>query len=193
MTGVQTCALPISAPRWRPPPAGANAALHVTRRAGCDAHPVDLRQAAEGLRLASFIWPDQHERLARLHAARRAVAGWMQASGSFVERLAAADFVARELASPAPGHTTVLMHSVVWQYISAHEQAAIQATVQAAAARAHAAAPLAWLRFEPAAPDSGVELRCRLWCGAGAGDGEDQLLARAHPHAAHIDWLSSAA
>lgn len=179
---------------WRgPAPAGAGTPLQVTRRAGCDAHPVDLRQAAEGLRLESFIWPDQRERLARLHAARQAVAGWMQASGSFIERLAAADFVARELASPAPGHTTVLMHSVVWQYISAHEQAAIQATVQAAALRADAAAPLAWLRLEPAAPDSGVELRCRLWRGTGACDGQDELLARVQPHAAHIEWLSSAA
>jgi hypothetical protein len=181
---------------WRGPlPAAAAAGLQISRRAGCDAHPVDLRQSAEGLRLESFIWPDQPERLARLHTARQAVAGWMQASGVVIESLPAADFVARELAAPAAGHVMVLMHSVVWQYVAADEQAAIQATVRAAAQRAHAGAPLAWLRLEPSAIDGGVELRCRLWSGAGAGgnDGEDVLLARAHPHAAHIEWLGPAA
>lgn len=174
---------------WRgPPPAGAGAALQVARRAGCDAHPVDLRQAAEGLRLESFIWPDQPERLARLHTARQAVAAWMQASGTAIERLPAADFVARELAVLPSGHTTVLMHSVVWQYVDAAEQAAVQASVQAAARRACADAPLAWLRLEPSAADGGVELRCQLWRGA-SDDGIDALLARAHPHAAHIEWL----
>ena len=187
---------------WRGPvPACAGAPLKVTRRAGCDAHPVDLRQAAEGQRLESFIWPDQPERLARLHSARLAVAAWLQSSGTAIERLSAAHFVARELAAPAAGHTTVLMHSVVWQYIGADEQAAIRATVQAAALRAHAAAPLAWLRFEPSAADGGMELRCRIWRGGGDGghealgaqDDADTLLARAHPHAAFIEWLGPAA
>ena len=108
--------------------------------------------------------------------------------------------MARELAAPAASLPTLLMHSVVWQYIGADEQAAIRATVQAAALRAHAGAPLAWLRFEPSAADGGMELRCRIWRGGdgghegfGAQDGEDTLLARAHPHAAFIEWLGPAA
>ena len=50
---------------------------------------------------------------------------------------------------------------------------------------ATADALLAWLRFEPPAPDKTVEVRCRFWPG-----GEDRLLARCHPHAARIEWLA---
>ncbi len=175
-----------------PPPAVAAAPLQIRRRAGCDAHPVDLAQPDEGLRLASFIWPEQRERLARLHAARTAAALWQAQEGVAVEALSAAAFVGRELRQPQPGVATVLMHSVVWQYIDADEQAAITRCIEAAGRRAHAAAPLAWLRLEPPAPDLGVQLVCRLWGAAGAA-GEERLLARAHPHVAHIEWLGPAA
>lgn len=163
--------------------AGAN--LQIERRAACDAHPIALDHPDEGLRLASFIWPEQAERLARLNTARTEVARLMAASGVRVEALPAADFLARELAVPPPGRTTVVMHSVVWQYIPAAEQAAITGLIEAAGDRASTAAPLAWLRFEPRAGDGHVELRCRLWP-----NGADHLLARCHPHGARIEWLA---
>ena len=173
---------------WQgPPPAAAGAVLNVARRAGCDAQPIDLRQPPESLRLASFIWPDQSERLARLHAARHLAASWMAAAGVAVEALPAADFLRRELPARRAGHALVLMHSVVWQYIGAAEQQAITALVQAAGAAATADAPLAWLRLEPRGQDGSVELRCRYWPG-----GQDTLLARAHPHVAQLEWLEPA-
>ena len=110
----------------------------------------------------------------------------MAETGVRVEALSAAGFVARELAVRPADTGTVLMHSVVWQYLPAAEQAAVTASVLAAGARATAAAPLAWLRFEPPVPDQGVELRCRLWP-----DDRDHLLARCHPHAARIDWVAA--
>lgn len=172
-------------------PAPPAAALHISRRAGCDAAPIDLRQPGESLRLASFIWPDQPERLARLYGACQLAVLWMQHSGTAVLALPAADFVERELLAVRPGQASVLMQSVVWQYIAADQQRRINAAVQAAAARASASAPLAWLRFEPGADYIGVELRLRLWRGRSA-DGQDRLLARCHPHAAHIEWLGPA-
>ena len=167
-------------------PTEAGADLHIARRAACDAHPVDLTQPDEALRLQSFIWPDQAARLARLAAAQRVALRCMAETGLRVEARPAAEFVTRELADPPADAATVLMHSVVWQYIPAPEQAAVTASVEAAGAKATAVAPLAWLRFEPPAPDRGMELRCRLWP-----DGADHLLARCHPHAARIDWLAS--
>jgi hypothetical protein len=158
------------------------------RRAACDAHPIALDHADEGLRLASFIWPEQVERLARLNTARSEVARLMATGGVRVEALPAADFLARELADLPPGCATVVMHSVVWQYIPAAEQAAITASIEAAGARASTAAPLAWLRFEPRAVDGHVELRCRLWP-----SGADRLLARCHPHGTHVEWLADKA
>ncbi len=169
-----------------PEEAGAN--LQVIRRAACDAHPIALDHPDEGLRLASFIWPEQAERLARLNTARTETARLLAAHGVRVEALPAANFLARELAAPPPGCATVVMHSVVWQYIPAAEQAAITAAIEAAGARASNAAPLAWLRFEPRAGDGHVELRCRLWPG-----GADHLLARCHPHGVRVEWLAAGA
>jgi hypothetical protein len=168
-------------------PEEASTNLQIIRRAACDANPIALDHPDEGLRLASFIWPEQADRLVRLNTARTEVARLMAARGVAVEALPAADFLARELDAPLPGCATVVMHSVVWQYIPAAEQAAITATVEAAGARASAAAPLFCLRFEPRAGDGHVELRCRRWP-----DGADHLLARCHPHGAHVDWLADA-
>ena len=167
---------------WRGPvPAVAAAPLQVRARAACDAQPIDLTAPGEALRLASFIWPDQTERLARLRAAQQVATPWLVADGVRVQAQTAAAFVAAQLQAPQPGVATVLMHSVVWQYIDAAEQAAISASVQAAAAQATAAAPLAWLRLEPPDAAGGVELRCSLWPG-----GADTLLASAHPHGAWV-------
>jgi hypothetical protein len=105
-----------------------------------------------------------------------------------VQRARAADFVREQLASRRNGEALVLMHSVVWQYIAADEQADIQAQMQAAGARATPSAPLAWLRFEPPRPDLRVELRCTTWPG-----GEDRLLAEAHPHGAWVRWMPAPA
>lgn len=170
---------------WSGPAPALAAPLAVVRRAGCDAHPVDLTRAGEALRLASFVWPDQPERLARLRSACAAAQRWLAEDGVAVEALPARQFVARELATPNRGRATVLMHSVVWQYIAADEQQAIRATIAAAGQRASRDAPLAWLRFEPPQPDVRMELRCQLWPG-----GSDRLLARCHPHGASVEWLA---
>ena len=162
--------------------------MRIARRAACDRQPIDLRQPEQSLRLGSFIWPDQTDRLARLHAARQAAAAWMAREGVRVEALPALRFVERELAAPpAAGHATVLMHSLVWPYIHADEQAAIASALESAGRRATAAAPLAWLRLEPNANEDGVELRCRLWPAAP----QDRVLARGHAHVEQLHWLGS--
>jgi hypothetical protein len=171
---------------WRGPAPEASLAtrpLNIQRRAACDATPIELLQPGEALRLCSFIWPEQSERLLRLKLAQNEVGAWMAADNVAVQALPAASFVERDLAQPRPGSATVLMHSVVWQYIAAAQQARILESLAAAGERATATAPLAWLRMEPPAPDQPMELRCRLWPG-----GHDHLLARAHPHAAWIEW-----
>lgn len=172
---------------WRgePPPIGAP--LRIARRAGCDATPVDLSQPGEDLRLASFIWADQADRLARLRAAVAVVRPALAAGGA-VQPLHAGDFVRAQLAARQAGEAFVLMHSVVWQYIAADEQAAITAQMHEAGAQATPESPLAWLRFEPPKPDLRVELRCATWPG-----GEDLRLAEAHPHGAWVHWMPGTA
>lgn len=167
-----------------PPP---QAALHVAQRAACDASPVDLRLPGEDLRLASFIWPDQPERLTRLRAAVAVARECMARHGVQVKPQRAADFVREQLAARPAGATWVLMHSVVWQYMDAGERGDILAQMDAAGALATTASPLAWLRFEPPKADLRVELCCRIWPG-----GQDILLAVCHPHGAWVQWQTAA-
>lgn len=173
---------------WAGSPPPLQARLHITRRAGCDANPIDLDDAQQAQRLASYIWADQSPRLQRLRLAQQVATACMAKTGVRVQTARAADFLRMQLAQRrhADHLATVLMHSVVWQYIPAAEQRDITAQMLAAGAQADARAPLAWLRFEPAAADAlSMELRCRIWPG-----GDDHLLARCHPHGAQIHWLA---
>jgi len=175
---------------WRgaaPPHGGPNPPLTVATRAGCDAQPVDLALPGEDLRLCSFIWPDQADRLARLRAALVLARQQQARTGVRVQPLRAAAFVRQQLAGRPDGHAWVLMHSVVWQYIDASEQTILTQQMLQAGAAATAQTPLAWLRFEPPRPDQGVELRCRIWPG-----GSDELLAVCHPHATWVHWQAAA-
>jgi len=150
---------------------------------GCDAAPIDLRTPNAAIRLASYVWADQRERLDRLQAAI-AVA---QAKSLTVERADAATFVARELAIERPGEATVVYHSIFWHYLPATTQHAIRSAIEAAGARATAAAPLAWLALEMPDAKSLPCLNLTLWPG-----GERITLAEAHPHGQYARWLMSA-
>ena len=171
---------------WLGPSPPLQAALLIEERAGCDMQPVDLLQPGEDLRLTSFIWADQTERMARVRAAIDVARAHMKEQGVSVRSQRAAEFVRERLQQRRPGTAWVLMHSVVWQYIPAAEQADIREQMDAAGAAATPSAPVAWLRFEPPQPDLRVELRCRLWPG-----GEDRLLAVCHPHGAKIEWQTA--
>jgi hypothetical protein len=117
---------------------------------------------------------------------------WAAADAVVVEGLPAADFVERELATRARGATTVLMHSVVWQYLPAAEQRRIGVAMAAAGAaveREDPASPLAWLRMEPPDTSGGCELRCTLW--PGGPDARNVRLACTHPHGRSVEWLGA--
>ncbi len=165
---------------WRGQPiAVLQAPLRVASRAGCDIAPIDLRDRSARLRLESFFWPDQLERLARL----RAACGCALRSNVKLERAGAGDWLARELAAAAPRTTTVLFHSVMWMYVPEAERKRIHVLMAEAGARASAEAPLAWLRMEGPNYDY-CEVRLRTWP-----SGEDRLLARCHYHGAWVEWL----
>ncbi len=174
-------------PEWRGPAPGAGpgAPLPITRRAGCDVQPIDLSVPDEALRLQSYVWPDQPDRLQRLRIAIDVARTQMAARQVRVQRAGAAAFVQQQLAQRRAGVAWVLMHSVMWQYMPAHEQVAVSALMEQAGAGATKSAPLAWLRFEPPQPHQPMELRCRVWP-----TGSDTLLARAHPHGAWVEWLA---
>src|SRR5947208_689508 len=71
--------------------------IAVRDRAACDLNPLDIRDPNQVLRLRSYIWPDQADRLARFDGA---VALALEAD-TRVERADAAIWIADKLASRA--------------------------------------------------------------------------------------------
>jgi hypothetical protein len=165
------------APAWRGP-LPMLGPVEVRARHGCDRRPLDPGSPSDRLRLRAYVWADQAARLARLeaaldHAARR---------GTRVEQADAADWVEARLALRHPGLTTVLFHSIVWQYLPPHTQQRIAAALERAGA-AGPDTPLAWLRMEPASDSAHAELRLTTWP-----HGREQLLADADFHGRWVSW-----
>ncbi|HET9820287.1 MAG TPA: DUF2332 family protein [Burkholderiaceae bacterium] len=164
---------------WRGTPPALPPAITVASQAACDAAPLDLREPGVALRLASYVWPEHAERLARL----RAAVALAQTRGVPVERADALDWCRRELAAARPGRATVLVHSVMWQYMAEATRAGLRECIDAAGARATREAPFAWLSFEPPGGDAPFELALTLWPG-----GTRRVLARAQAHGAWVEW-----
>lgn len=149
---------------------------------GCDVAPVDLTDSVQALRLKAYIWPEHHVRFDRMDAAIEAACE----KRPDLVAANAADFVEAELAKPqAAGTTRVLMHSIVWQYVPADQQARVVAAMEAAGARATPDRPIAWIALEANRTVHHHELSVRYWPG-----GETpQMLGRAHAHGAWVEWL----
>jgi hypothetical protein len=169
------------APLWqgnRPPARG----IAIASTRGCDVAPVDLTDPAQALRLKAYVWPEHTIRFERLDAAIRAAA----AQKPDLVTASAADFVEAELAKPQASATTrILMHSIVWQYVPADQQARVKAAMAAAGARATDERPLAWVMVEADRTVHRHRLTVRLW----PGGGEEVQLAWSHPHGADVEWL----
>jgi hypothetical protein len=134
-------------------------AVTVAQRWGCDPSPLDPATEEGRLTLLTYVWPDQRRRVERTLAAIEAA----RATPVRVDRAGASEWIDERLAEASPGVATVVFHSIVMQYLSAEERGAVESRLREAGARATAAAPLAWLRLEPA---GGVaDLRLTVWPG----------------------------
>jgi hypothetical protein len=132
---------------WQGPAPPIEAQPNIRQRAACDLNPLDLRDPAALLRLKSYIWPDQPERLARFDGA----VALALANDVRVERASADDWLARKLAARADDAATIVYHSVFLQYPPREVRAAIVDAIRAAGEAATPQAPLAWVRLEPEA------------------------------------------
>lgn len=162
---------------WDPAP-DLSGPVAVAERRGCDRNPLDPTSEDDRLTLASYVWPDQVVRLARLRTALELAAEVPVE----VDHADAADWTAAQLAEPRPGLATVVVHSIVLQYLPPPRRRDLRDALADAGRRASAAAPLAWLRMEPATDDL-AEVRLTLWPG-----GRDELLGRAGYHGVPVRW-----
>jgi hypothetical protein len=156
--------------------------IRIVERHGYDIAPIDVTGTDGEMAVVSYVWPDQEARLRRLRGAIEVA----RAVPAELERTTAADAVAGlELAD---GTLTVLWHSITWQYLSAEQQDAVGAHVDALGDGASRRSPFAHLTMEPARDGPGTPIkflvRARSWPG-----GEMRVLGECHPHGPPVNWL----
>ncbi len=120
-----------------------DASLEVVGRRGCDLSPIDLSSKRGRLRLQSFVWPDQADRLDRLRAA-------IEAARKIPVTIDAESFstwIPRE-ARCRRGQVTMIVHTVIEEHMSANERAELDAVIAENAERASPQAPLARVGME---------------------------------------------
>jgi hypothetical protein len=168
-------------PEWRGPPPPDNP-VDIVSIQGCDQNPIDLSDPASALRVKSYVWPENHDRLLRMEAAIRLAA---QKAPDLVQA-DAADWVQERIAAPQQGGVTrVFNHSIVWQYIPEDSQQRITAAIESAGQQATADKPLAWMSLETNRATFHHELRIRYW----PGGNEAALLGTAQAHGAWVEWF----
>ncbi|MEC9347500.1 MAG: DUF2332 family protein [Pseudomonadota bacterium] len=168
-------------PEWRGATPPDLVSVTVAGRMACDRNPLDLTDTAERLRLRSYVWPDQPDRLARLDGA----IGIALARGHVPVRADAADWAEANLPAPRPGATRVVYHSIFWQYLPRAIQARLVACFETTGAAAPADSPFAWVRMEPDPDDIWrARLSVRIWP-----DGTERVLAHCDYHGR---WIAPA-
>lgn len=155
-----------------------SAPLRVESRSGCDRAPIDLTREAGRIRLMSYFWADQLERLDRLRLAIEVA----QENPVQIARASAADWLAADLEKGRrEGLTAIIFHSSFWIYLEQAERAAIRDRIATAAQSATEESPLAWLRVEDDGPRIAIDLS--WWPG-----GVEQRLGYASAHGAWVQW-----
>ena len=163
-------------PDWEGP-LPPHAPPQVVAREGVDLNPLDPK--ADALRLLSYIWPDQPERLARTKTALDLAA--LQAPT--VTQGDAVDWLEQRLTMHLPGRLHVVWHTVFWQYLPPDARARATAMLEAAGAKASADAPLAHFAMENAPDGKSAALTLTLWPSCEVID-----LGRADFHGRWVKW-----
>lgn len=158
-------------------PSALDAPLRVAERRACDAHPLNVACDEDRRYLRSFIWADQLERLTRFDRACEAAARIPLE----VERADALQWV-EENVRPVRGCATVLMHSVLFYYLTRRQRDALVASLEASARTASEAAPMAWLRLE----NDDYDTRVTRWPGR-----RETVIARSDGHGQDIEWCAA--
>ncbi len=158
-------------------PAHLDARIDVAERRGCDPVPLDVNREEDRLRLQSFVWPDQTERMERLRSAVKVAKGFpvdIDAEGfsTWLPRVGL----------PSAGLVTVIVHTIVEEHLSPAARAELNEAVAACAQEATHGAPVARVRMELRAGVYRTELI--TWPGAQA----PTSICTSDGHAQNIVW-----
>ncbi len=165
-------------PEWQGPPPPP-AIIHVAERSGCDLNPLDPTSPEDRLRLMSYIWADQSDRLERTrHALDIAVENRLT-----VERADAIEWLEQRLATSQPRTVHVVYHTIAWQYLPEELKRRGEALISEAGSRATDDAPVARLQLEADGRPDGATITLQVWPG-----GEKHEIGRADFHGRWIKW-----
>lgn len=161
--------------------------IAIASRAACDQNPLDAANADDRLRLRSYVWADQPARMARLNAALDLA----RKTGIKPEKADAAEWVRRKLGGELPEGTSVVYHSVFYQYPPREVREAIRDGIEEAGTRTTSDRRLAWVRFEPESVigqrgSPRYVLNVVSW---EAGRRSEATLAEVDPHGRSLTWL----
>lgn len=163
-------------PDWRGPCPPA-AEVEVIDRRGVDLNPMDPHDPDDALRLVSFLWADQPQRIDRTRAA-------IDLAEAVVDRGDAAAWLEARLAEPRPGALHLVTHTVAWQYFPEATRTRCLAALETAGARATRKAPLARLSMEAdGSGKAGAAISLTVWPG-----GRTFSLGRVDFHGRWVDW-----
>jgi hypothetical protein len=155
-------------------------AARVVQRKGCDPYPIDVTNENEELRLLSFVWPDQRDRLQRLRAAIDIAKNYKP----LIDSDSADTWIERQLTRERD-RATMVFHSIAWQYMGSTVQKSFVASLEQAGSQATAAKPLIWARMEPAGPVADV--RATVW--NGSAEPMNYRLCEVSYHGQNMNWI----
>ncbi|OUD10002.1 hypothetical protein BVC71_00315 [Marivivens niveibacter] len=141
-------------PDWQGnlPPAGTVA---ISDRRGVDLAPIDIHSPIDRLRLKSYIWPDQPQRMDMTDAA-------ISMFNAKIDQADAVDWLSKSL-STRKGHLTLVYSTIAWQYLPRDAQYRGEAIMEMVGRATNADAPLAWLLIENDGKGEGAGISLRLW------------------------------
>lgn len=161
-------------PDWRGDQPEGNAP-HIIARRGVDLMPMDAHDPDDALRLISYLWADQPERLERT----RAVIAQLDAT---VDQGDAAQWLETQLQSASPDHLTLVYHTIAWQYFPPETQSRCAKAISNAGENG----PVAHLSMEAdERRGEGAAITLTLWP-----EGEKLTLGRVDFHGRWVDWTA---
>ena len=153
--------------------------VQIVERGGCDLNPLSTGSADDRLRLLSYLWADQADRITRTRAALDIAT----LKGISVEKADAIDWLERRLATPRSATVHVVYHSIAWQYFPSDVQAKGQSLLEEAGSKATGDKPLAHLQMESDGKPEGAAITLQVWP-----NGEKHGLGRADYHGRWVKW-----
>ena len=163
-------------------PRDLDAPLQIVERRGCDPHPLDVANPVDADTLLGFVWPDQIHRIERLRSAIEIARRYPV----MIEAADGIDWIDRAVC-PQPGAATAIMHTVIFEHMSAGEREALRRAIAQTGESASPESPVAWVRMEPG-EGGAYETRVTVWPGA-----NEVFLARSDGHAQSLRWNVQAA